>query len=164
MIVSIRYKYDVLIDFEVDDDDLHHLIGIKWLAVERDGKFYLCCRENGKYFHRVIMNIPKGLFVDHIDGNSCNNKKTNLRLVTPSQNSWNQNKRRSTSSSKFKGVCLYKKLNRYRAYITKHGKRIDLGYYDSEIDAAMAYNKAAREMFGEYAKLNVITNDIICLC
>lgn len=155
MIVSIRYKNDILVDFEIDDQDLHYLIGYKYAAAERNGKFYLANRETNQYFHRIIMGSPKGLYIDHIDGNPTNNKKSNLRVVTPSQNSYNQSKAKDTSS-KFKGVCFYPKAKKYRAYINHEGKRINIGYFKTEVEAGNAYNEYAVKLFGVHARLNPI--------
>lgn len=155
MIVSIRYKEDILVDFEIDAEDVHYLIGYKFLAAERNGKFYLVNRENNQYFHRSVMGNPKGLWIDHIDGNPTNNTKANLRTVTPAQNSYNQSKAKDRSSQ-FKGVCFYPKLKKYRAYINHAGKRINIGYFKNEAEAGNAYNEYAVKLFGIHARLNPI--------
>lgn len=94
------------------------------------------------------------MFIDHIDGDGTNNKLTNLRLVTSAQNMSNQRKTKKKTSSQYKGVTRRK--NSYRAYVTFQRKRFNLGSYHSEIEAAKAYNAKATELFGEYARLNVI--------
>jgi len=104
--------------------------------------------------HRVIMNQPKGLFVDHKNLNALDNTRPNLRNATRSQNQFNRNKIKSKTSSRFMGVCLPKSRNRFYAYIKYGNKRIWLGSFDNEIDAAKAYDAAAKKYHGEFARLN----------
>jgi len=103
--------------------------------------------------HREIMNAPKGLDVDHIDGNGLNNRKSNLRLCTHAENVHNSRPMRN-GSSKYKGVCWHKTYKKWYSSIGKTGKRFYLGRFDNEIDAALAYDKKAKELFGEFAYLN----------
>ena len=100
-----------------------------------------------------------GKWIDHIDGDRSNNRLSNLRLVTPSQNSHNQRKVKSITSSKFKGV---KKVGKkWRAYINHEGKMLHLGYHLTEEEAAIAYDTKALEVFGAYAKCNFGGNSAI---
>jgi hypothetical protein len=155
MVIKIKHRLDEYIEFQIDEQDLHLVIGQRCRAAKRVDKFYLFNMDANKYVHRMIMNNPDKLCVDHIDGDPTNNLRSNLRLVTPQQNASNQSKSKN-ASSQYKGVCYYPKLNKYRAYINCNGQRINLGYYGSELDAAKAYNDKASELFGEYAKLNPI--------
>ncbi len=93
--------------------------------------------------------------VDHINGNRLDNRKCNLRLATRSQNLQNSRKR-TGCSSRFKGVNWLGQNKRWRARIKVFGKEIALGCFISELEAAEAYNKAAKEHFGDFAKLNEI--------
>jgi hypothetical protein len=104
--------------------------------------------------HREIMNAPKGLFVDHINHNKLDNRKSNLRLVTNQQNRFNSNKMKIAKTSKYKGVCLIKKANLWKALIRFNGKDKIIGRFESEETAAVAYNIYAKKYFGEYALLN----------
>ena len=87
------------------------------------------------------------------------NRKCNLREASTSENNMNSNKRKTYSkkscSSIYKGVYYWKKRNKFQAYVDKDHKRTSLGLFTNEIDAAKAYNKKAKELFGEYAKLNI---------
>jgi hypothetical protein len=104
--------------------------------------------------HREIMNNPDGLLVDHANGDGLDNRRTNLRLATHSQNQFNKRKTKSKTSSRFIGVYFEKRKNRWMARIHYHGKRIWLGSFKSEFDAAKAYDAAAKKYHGEFARLN----------
>jgi hypothetical protein len=142
----------------VDVEDYPKLAGDEWQFYESESKnFYAVRLDKNKLvkMHREIMNNPVGLFVDHKNGNGLDNRKKNLRIATPAQNNYNSRKRGGNVSSKYKGVSKIKKNNRWRAYITIAGpKQKHLGYFDNEIEAAKAYDGAAKELFGEFARLN----------
>jgi len=143
----------------VDDEDYEKLKDIRWGF---DGRYAYTKKyffnDDGEYkykkfyLHRVIMNTPKGLDTDHINGNKLDNRRANLRIATRSQNNANQRKTRGTS--RYKGVCWFKQKSKWKAEIKLNGKRKHLGLFENEYDAAMAYNKAAKERFNSYAKLN----------
>ena len=105
--------------------------------------------------HNIIMKPSEGFIVDHINGNGLDNRRSNLRIVTRQQNTFNSVHKGGTS--KYKGVALDKESGLWRAYIAKDGKRTWLGRFPDELSAAIAYDKAAKDMFGEYAKLNIAT-------
>lgn len=98
------------------------------------------------------MDAPKGKEVDHKDGNGLDNQKSNLRLCTHKQNTRNSISIKGTSI--YKGVFWCKDRLKWRAGIKNNYKTINLGYYESEVNAAFAYDKAAIKYFGEYARLN----------
>jgi hypothetical protein len=106
------------------------------------------------YMHRQILNAPKGRIVDHKDGNGLNNTVDNLRFATHSQNASNRPKFKSKTSSRYIGVSFKKDSSRWIAYITLKGKRFWLGRFDSEIEAAKAYDYAAKKYHREFACLN----------
>jgi hypothetical protein len=111
--------------------------------------------ENGKtiLMHRQIMQPPKGMLVDHMDRNKANNCRPNLRLCTPQENQ--RNKRKETgSASQFKGVFHDKRCDRWYAKYRHEGKYHWLGFFDLEVDAARAYDRAAVQWYGEFARLN----------
>ena len=147
----------------VDDDDFERLNKRRWW-LKGDARLDVigwAGRVNGvcKHIpmHREIMNPPRGLFVDHIDGNILNNQKANLRVCTGGENSRNRRKNSGEWASKYKGVTLHKKTGKFQAQIGFEGKSIYLGLFFSEESAAIAYNKKAAELFGEFANLNKVT-------
>lgn len=93
---------------------------------------------------------PGLLQVDHVNGLS---DPLTLRLATKNENLWNKSPQKN-SNSKYKGVSWDKQHKKWRARITKNKKRMHVGRFATEKEAAMAYNKAASECFGEFAKLN----------
>lgn len=105
--------------------------------------------------HRFIMNTPKGFHTDHINGNHLDNRKSNLRICTPAQNQFNSRKNKHKTSS-YKGVCWYKRDKCWRAYINLSRKQIHLGYFTDEKQAAQAYNKKSKEIYGSFACLNIL--------
>lgn len=108
------------------------------------------------YLHRFILNAPKGMWVDHINGDRLDNRRCNLRICTRQENLRNQ-KKQSGRSSKYKGVCWHNQSKCWMAYIKHNKVSMNLGCYKKEEDAACAYNEAATRLFGEFAKLNCIT-------
>ena len=111
-----------------------------------------------EYLHRLLVNCPKGMVVDHINGNTLDNRKENLRICSKIENQYNQKKHKGNRHSKFKGVTYRKDLKSkpWEAFIYKDGKSKRLGYFKTEQLAAKAYNKAAKKAYGEFAKLNEV--------
>jgi hypothetical protein len=124
-------------------------------------KGYANTRIKGKTFslHRLILNPPNDMEVDHINGDTTNNKRSNLRICTHKENSRNTHKQSNITSSKYKGVSFDKSRNKWEAYLITQDKKIHLGRYESESEAANQYNLKSKELFGEYAKLNEIRAD-----
>lgn len=110
---------------------------------------------NKKLISRTIMNVTdKQIIVDHINRNSLDNRRMNLRIANKSTNAMNSKKRIGKLTSKYKGVSFRKDRNKYRAYITYKQKTFNLGHFTEENDAARAYDKKALILFGEFALLN----------
>jgi len=104
--------------------------------------------------HHLVINIPDGMFCDHINHNGLDNRRANLRPVTLTQNVWNRRKFKKPSRSKYKGVDWSTEMKRWRARIRVNGKRIYLGSFKHEIEAAKAYDTAAAKYHGQFAALN----------
>jgi hypothetical protein len=105
--------------------------------------------------HREIMGAPKGMMVDHIDGDGLNNRRSNLRLATNAQNLWNTG-RRVTNSSGYKGVSFDKQKGKWHARIRRFKKYYHLGFFDNPEQAHQAYVSAAKEFHGEFANAHQI--------
>ena len=143
----------------IDEQDADLILPHRWFAL-RDGHTYYANRKSptvdGKrtriHMHRVILDAPVGMDVDHRDGDGLNNTRENLRLCSRSQNMMNQ--RLKGGTSQFKGVHWRKKCAKWQARIQINGKRISLGHFIDEIEAARAYDTAARELFGEFSRTN----------
>jgi len=136
----------------VDAEDYDRLSQYKWYASKCKNTFYACRVEGGTTIrmHREIMRAPKGLICDHIDHNGLHNRKGNLRLCTNAQNCYNQQPC-ATGTSKYKGVSWHKCSRKWSARIRCDGKLYNLGDFDNEMEAAMAYDDKAVELFGEFA-------------
>lgn len=107
--------------------------------------------------HRYLMNCPDDMDVDHRNGDGLDNRTSNLRVVTASQNLMNQRPQKG-KSSQYKGVSLHKATGHWTAYIKLGGKKVHLGYSESEIEAALMYDRAAKCEYGEYALVNFNDN------
>jgi hypothetical protein len=140
----------------VDDDDYVIISQYTW-GVMTNGYVATSKRKPDKgkiLLHRLITDAPAGKFVDHKNGNKCDNRKSNLRLCSNQQNQHNQTVRRGKSI--FKGVSYHATRKRWYGSICHNNKSIHLGSFDNELDAAKAYNNKAKELFGEFANLNNI--------
>jgi len=141
----------------VDPEDYEWLNGFRWHATCSRGQYYAATVVNGKSIsmHRMIMNPPPGMQVDHKSKDRLNNHRYNLRLATARQNRYNTGpvKRKDRpKSSQFVGVMRHG--DRWKVKITHEGKEYYLGLFDDEIEAALAWDAKARELHGEFAYLN----------
>ena len=147
----------------VDDEDFEYLNQWKWQANQKKSKRFYAWRGkkiDGKYkmiyLHRFILKITdKKIFVDHVNMNTLDNRKINLRICTHSQNQMNTNKNNRNSLG-YKGISYDKRVNKFYANITLNKKTFYLGGFIDPKDAAKAYNEAAIKYFGEFANLNKI--------
>lgn len=103
--------------------------------------------------HRVVMNAPDGVKVDHINGDGLDNRKENLRMCTNSENAWNRRKNKDNTSG-FTGVNWNKLKQRWMSRVQANGKRIHIGYFDSIEEAVTARDEVAKILHGEFVILN----------
>lgn len=152
----------------IDDEDYDKIKNYTW-GVKYDktiDNFYVAAFNKGMSkgdienirIHRLIMNAPKDKVVDHINHNTLDNRKENLRLCSHGENQANGKKRSSGKTSKYKGV-FKRESGKFRAKIRCKEITTNLGTFENEIDAAKAYNNAALKYFGEFALLNKIEGE-----
>lgn len=116
-----------------------------------------------QYMHKIILEkilgrkLNKGEVSDHIDNDTLNNLRSNLRIATAKQNDFNRSPQRLPNrSSPYKGVTWNKALNKWKVTIQANKTRIYLGHFDDDTDAAVVYDIAAIQLFDDYAWLNLI--------
>ena len=142
----------------IDADDAHLVAGVNWTAYVAPHGVYAYRQPtiNGKKtylpMHRLINKTPKGFETDHIDGNGLNNRKTNLRSASRSQNEVNKAPKKNNTSG-YKGVYWCKERKKWAAEIMMDGKRVHLGRHETIEAAYSAYCDASKKMHGEFARL-----------
>lgn len=146
---------------KLDEDDwINIYIKRKWNFYTTNSKtkhgYFMATDRPGYTLHRAILGNKSGFQIDHVNRDTSDNRRCNLRFITTQQQRMNQNKTKSKTSSKYKGVTLEKRRGLWVAQIKIDGKRIFLGYHNTQEEAALAYNKKALECFSEHANLNII--------
>jgi HNH endonuclease len=150
---------------QIDEGDYSDLSQFNWFVwVPHNAKHLTYAvrkirKSDGSYskelMHRRILKAEPGSTVDHRNGDTLDNRRTNLRFVTASQNSANSRKHKDGSSG-FRGVTWHCGNKKWQASVQFQKKRVYVGNFDDKKKAALAYNKKAKELHGDYAKLNVI--------
>lgn len=107
--------------------------------------------------HRVIMDAADGVSIDHINGDTLDNRRVNLRFCTPGENKMNSRKQKN-ATSRFKGVSL-SPGGRWQVYCGNESTKRYRGTYDDEIEAARVYDRFAIELYGEFARINFPSGD-----
>ena len=145
----------------IDDEDYELVSQYKWYAHWNPDtqSFYAVTKirkpdgtRDMLRMHRLVMNAKKGEYVDHINHDTIDNQKENLRLCSCSENLYNQGCK-SSNTSGYKGVNWHKRDKKWQALIRVSGKRIHLGYFATKEEAYEAYCKAALELHGEFSKV-----------
>jgi hypothetical protein len=148
----------------IDDADAH-LARFKWFAVTPYPGLVYAVRRRPKdeiaaspgspkiSLHRQLLGVLGSVQVDHINGDTLDNRRDNLRLASSTENGSNRSLNRNSTSG-YKGVTWVKARGNWRANIKVNGKPISLGVYDDPVEAARAYDKAAIELHGAFAKPN----------
>ena len=140
----------------VDDEDFERISAHRWRMDSRGRYARRSSEERGKgrievLMHREVSGFPDGVMTDHINGNRLDNRRSNLRPATNSQNQMN---RKTSSASGFKGVVYVPRKRKWQATIRIQGRTRFLGLFASPDVAARAYDSSAAAAFGEYARLN----------
>ena len=137
----------------VDDTDIKRVSKYSWSITTKAGYAQAGrIKNNPVLMHRFILDFPDGE-IDHINHNKLDNRRSNLRICSHEQNSYNT-KLRSDSTTSFKGVSFDKSRNRFCSFINQNSSRYFLGYFSTPEEAAEAYDEKAIELFGEFAYLN----------
>jgi len=139
----------------VDKEDFSALSRHHWTALKSRRTYYAV--RGDVRMHRQIMNALPGILVDHINGNGLDNRRVNLRLCNATLNQANARSLRPHKTSRFKGVSWSTAHTGWFAQLQIERRKVNLGYYEDEEDAALAYNRAAIEHFGSFACLNDIS-------
>lgn len=145
----------------VDDEDFERLNKYKWylgtsgyvVRVVYLGGGVKDKIQKQVYIHRIILNCPIGKFTDHINHNKLDNRKSNLRICSLTENNFNK-KTQSNNKSGYKGVYWDKFRNKWVAQFHLNRKHYYIGRFDDKIEAAKAYNNAIIKIAGEFARLN----------
>ncbi len=143
----------------VDGGDYERLSHFKWQAhKDQDGLWYACRteyepRKRRVLMHRLIVDAPDRLYVDHRSHDTLDNRRDNLRIVDGSQSAFNRRHRR-TSRSPYKGITFHRGSGMWRARIANIKGRISLGLFSTPEAAARAYDVAARHLHGEFCCVN----------
>jgi hypothetical protein len=145
----------------VDEEDYDRLSLFQWYRNARSGNVSRVFRERGKVVNVSLaceVMQERHLMFDHVNRDSLDNRKVNLRSCSYLQNNRNVTKRKN-ATSKYKGVSFEKRRNLWYAQIMVNYKTISLGYWEKEAEAALAYNNGALKYFGEFAYLNQIVEE-----
>lgn len=144
----------------IDDVDFQRVSKFKWFPSKGRGTTYAIGKVKRRggiietvRMHQFIIGKKRGKWIDHIDGNGLNNSRSNLRRCSPKQNEGNSNMK-STNTSGFKGVSWDSKRYKWAACIAINYKTIHLGRFSEKLDAANAYDIAAKKHFGRFARMN----------
>jgi AP2 domain/HNH endonuclease len=144
----------------VDPDDYPRLSEHKWHVTKNTHTLYAKRNPNKKkgtapiYMHRCVLKVPPGMVVDHINHDGLDNRKANLRPATRAQNNRHTKKVDTKARSPYKGVYYDRRDGLWYVRITCDGQTIHLGSFKDEIEAARAYDQAAKKYHGQFAGLN----------
>ncbi len=140
----------------VDDADFEQIAKYNWhfsgRYAARWGKRHFHKREK-VLMHRAILKPHEGSEIDHINGNTLDNRRENLRICSHAENMHNA-RRRFDNTSGFKGVTWNKQHSKWQAQIQVSGSKVFIGRFNNKVEAAIAYDEKAREILGIYAKVN----------
>jgi hypothetical protein len=140
----------------VDDEDYEWLNQWKWYYHKGYAARESSLKDGPRktiWMHRLILGVQKDEYCDHRNRNTLDNHRSNLRVASKLQNNTNRGPL-AHSQNGYKGVKLDKRISKWYARIRKNGQSTSVGYFNTAIEAAYAYDKLAMEHFGEFAYLN----------
>jgi hypothetical protein len=146
----------------VDPDDYERIYKHKWYISKRGNTYYavrgqwspLLRKRLTISMHREVIDVPDDLYIDHINHHGWDNRKANIRPATAAGNARNARYPKINTSSKYRGVWYNRQTKKWRATIVVNRKRKQIGYFRDEIDAAKAYDNAAKRYYSDFAILN----------
>lgn len=147
----------------VDEGDYDRLMKYKWRISEKGYAMRTQVdkgKASGILMHRMLLDPPKGFMADHINGDRLDNRRCNLRIANALENSRNRANNHN-SRSKYKGVAWKVANNKWQARIRIVGKQHHIGLFDTEEDAAYAYNQAAKLQHGDFSRLNILPDNYV---
>lgn len=142
----------------VDDEDFEALSRHRWFVLRSARSAYarrqaaVGGRRVHLLMHRIILDAPSGMLVDHRNRDGLDNRRSNLRLCSPTDNA--RNRGAIVGASRYKGVAWDKNRGRWQVRLWIGGRQRSMGCFDSEVDAALAYDEAVRRHHGEFAVTN----------
>ncbi len=146
---------------QVDEEDMPRLRHGRGWHADRDGMICIKWTEGGKtrhaQLHRLILNPPKGMEIDHINRDVTDNRKRNLRICTRAENARNRGPNRGNKHGHpYKGLVFLRnrRVRKWAAVVFISGRRIYLGCFKTPEEAAHAYDRGAKQHHGEFAWLN----------
>lgn len=148
----------------LDDEDFERLSKWKWFARSLKGRGWYAGRNIHRpgmsprmvYLHREVLRAGPGEEVDHINGDGLDNRKANLRLCAHAENIRNKAKTEKAKTSRYKGVYFDRSRGRWAAQVMLDRRTVFAKRFDTELQAALAYNEAAVRFHGAFALLNTI--------
>lgn len=155
-LITQSEKYG-LFEFIIDLDEYDKIKNIHWGLnaiygyTDKYENVYYAFNSKLGFLHRFIMNAPKGMVVDHIDGNTLNTRKNNLRICTHTENCRNR-KRQFNNTSGYQGVTWDKNTNKWMSYICVDTHQKTLGYFNTPEEAHVCRVLADEKYFGEYSR------------
>lgn len=153
---SLTELFPVYLEILVDAEDLERLSAHHWRLVRSGSTRALrVATGRGKFLHTVVMNAPPGIPVDHIFHRTLDNRKGKLRIVTVRENNLNTRPKKG-GSSQYKGVQRSKKTGKWFVHAGPKGGKVFIGGFDSEVEAARAYNGLAMSLYGSAAYMNPV--------
>ena len=139
---------------EIDKTDKEKILSMHWCISKKSSGLYVVNRKTGIYLHRLVMRARKGQTVDHINHNTLDNRKENLRICSHAENTRNRKGKNKNNTSGLKGVFWIKSASLWRAQIKVDKVIKYLGYYKNALDAARAYDDAAKKFHGAFASFS----------
>lgn len=143
-------------EFEFDEQDLLLVESRRWFGSKRPHGIYVVAFGPTRYLHRLIAGAPAGTFVDHLDHNPLNNKRSNLRLASTAQNAAYKARQWKRNKSGYKGVHWNqtRSVGGWRAEVSFSGRKVRSKRFKTKIEAAREYDRLAKLIHGDFAKLN----------